>query len=78
MHEVDTWTMNTLSYATLALDEPAEHVLRVRLNRPDFANALNTQMGLDVLDLTHRIGAAPQRYRCIIHERPQRRRRSVQ
>lgn len=66
MNKADTLAMNTLSYATLALDEPAEHVLRVRLNRPDFANALNTQMGLDVLDLWDKIGAAPQQYRCII------------
>ncbi len=53
-------------YATLALDEPAEHVLRVRLHRPESANALNTQMGLDLWDLWDRINAAPARHRCII------------
>ena len=53
-------------YATLALDQPAEHVLRVRLNRPESANAMNTQMGIDILDLWRSIGAAPDRYRCII------------
>jgi len=55
-----------LRYATLALDEPAEHVLRVRLHRPESANAMNTQMGLDLLDLWDRVNAAPARHRCII------------
>ena len=55
-----------IHYATLALDEPAEHVLRVRLHRPEFANALNTQMGLDLIDLWDRINAAPAQYRCIV------------
>ncbi len=54
------------TYTTLALEEPAEHVLRVRLNRPEAANALNTQMGRDLLALFLSIGAAPDRYRCVI------------
>jgi len=55
-----------LHYATLSLDEPAGHVLRVRLHRPEFANALNTQMGLDLLEVWDRVNAAPARHRCII------------
>ena len=55
-----------IDYATLALDRPAEHVLRVQLNRPAFSNAMNTQMGRDILDLWQKINAAPNRYRCII------------
>ncbi len=54
------------SYETLMLDEPAEHVLRVTLNRPEVSNAMNTQMGLDKLDLFEALCAAPDSYRCII------------
>ncbi len=53
-------------YETLALDSPAEHVLRVRLNRPASSNAMNTQMGRDILALWQGINAAPDCYRAII------------
>jgi enoyl-CoA hydratase len=33
---------------TLQLERPADHVLIVRLSRPDAANALNTQMGAEL------------------------------
>ncbi len=39
------------SYETLLLDQPQEHVLRVTFNRPDRRNAMNTQLGLDMLDV---------------------------
>ena len=58
--------MTPPDYPTLALEEPAEHVLRVRLNRPEAANALNTQMGRDLLALFLSLGTAPDRHRCII------------
>ena len=35
------------TFETLLLDEPAAHVLRVTLNRPEVSNAMNTQMGMD-------------------------------
>ena len=38
-------------YDTLALEQPGDGLLCVRLNRPDFRNALNTQMGRDLRDL---------------------------
>ncbi|WP_368420058.1 hypothetical protein [Rhodovarius sp.] len=38
-----------LEFETLALAEAAPHVLIVRLNRPEVANALNTRMGRDLL-----------------------------
>lgn len=38
-------------YSTLALAQPGAGLLSVTLNRPDFRNALNTQMGLDLRDL---------------------------
>ena len=54
------------SYETLKLDEPAEHVLRVMLNRPEVANATNTQMGREKLDLFDALCGDPSLYRCII------------
>ena len=39
------------TYATLQTSEPQPHTLLVTLNRPEVANAMNTQMGLDLLDL---------------------------
>jgi enoyl-CoA hydratase/carnithine racemase len=34
---------------TIIVDEPAPHVARITFNRPDAANALNTQMGEELL-----------------------------
>ena len=56
----------TKTYETLALDEPAEHVLRITLNRPEVSNAMNTQMGLDMLDLWDALCNDPGLYRCVI------------
>ncbi|MEE1556190.1 MAG: enoyl-CoA hydratase-related protein, partial [Alphaproteobacteria bacterium] len=39
------------NYETLLLDQPQEHVLRVTFNRPERRNAMNTQLGLDMLDV---------------------------
>ena len=54
------------SYATLQVTEPQPHMVQVTLNRPEIANAMNTQMGLDLLDLFHAIGGAPNKQRCIV------------
>jgi enoyl-CoA hydratase/carnithine racemase len=51
---------------TLALHSPAEHVLQVTLNRPHAANAMNTQMGLDMLAVFDGLCADPASYRCVI------------
>ena len=56
----------TKTYATLALSEPQPHTLLVTLNRPDAANAMNTQMGLDLLDLFDGLAAAPRAYRVVV------------
>lgn len=55
-----------MSYGTLQTETPAPHVLLVRLNRPEVLNALNTQMGRDVLDLWTRLTAEPGEVRCVI------------
>lgn len=39
------------SYETLALERIDDHVLLVRLNRPQAANAMNTRMGEELMDL---------------------------
>ena len=53
-------------YETLALSEPAGQVLQVTLNRPNVANAMNTQMGLDLLDVFTDLFARPDAYRAVV------------
>ena len=53
-------------YQTLETARPQPHTLLVTLNRPEVANAMNTQMGLDLLDLFDAIGGAPNEQRCIV------------
>ncbi len=55
-----------MTYETLLLSEPAAHVLQITLNRPAVANAMNTQMGLDMLAVFDGLCADPAAYRCII------------
>jgi enoyl-CoA hydratase/carnithine racemase len=38
-------------FETIVLSRPDDHILVVTLNRPDVANALNTRMGLDLVEL---------------------------
>ena len=56
--------MNFPEYKTLSLEYPGEHVLVVRLNRPEVLNALNTQMGRDLYHLWARLTAEPGDARC--------------
>jgi enoyl-CoA hydratase len=56
--------MNNLD--TLKIESPREHVVLVTLNRPEVANAMNTQMGLDLLATFDGFCAAPGRQRCIV------------
>jgi len=55
-----------MKYETLELEPRGEQVLLVRLNRPQVLNALNTQMGHDLLDLWTRLTAEPGALRCIV------------
>ncbi len=54
------------SHETLAIDLPAEHVLRITLNRPEVANALNTRMGEEMLAVFDGLCAAPDTARCVV------------
>ena len=56
--------MTTLE--TLKIEAPREHVVLVTLNRPKVANAMNTQMGLDLLATFDGFCAAPNNQRCIV------------
>jgi enoyl-CoA hydratase/carnithine racemase len=56
--------MRTLE--TLKIESPQEHVVLVTLNRPEVANAMNTQMGLDLLATFDGFCAAPSQQRCIV------------
>lgn len=47
--------MNLPAYETLQLASGGPHLLVVTLNRPDVLNAINTQMGRDLLDLWTRL-----------------------
>ncbi len=55
------------NYDTLALEHPGPGLLCVRLNRPDFRNALNTQMGLDLRALFQDgLNRDPGAVRCVV------------
>jgi len=53
-------------YTTLSVEPDGEHVLVVTLNRPEVLNAINTQMGIDLLDLWTRLTAEPDQTRCVV------------
>jgi enoyl-CoA hydratase/carnithine racemase len=58
--------MNLPDYETLATNASEPHILVVTLNRPEVANAINTQMGRDLLDLWTRLTEDAGDIRCII------------
>jgi enoyl-CoA hydratase/carnithine racemase len=58
--------VNLPAYETLQTASPARHLLVVTLNRPDVLNAINTQMGRDLLDLWTRLGADAEDTRCVV------------
>ena len=55
-----------MSFATLQLDRPRLHVTLVTLNRPDVANALNSQCGTDLVTLFEGLGLESGDTRCVI------------
>lgn len=52
-------------YATLRVEERPESILLVILDRPEVANAFNSQTALELDALFRRIGREP-RYRCVV------------
>jgi enoyl-CoA hydratase len=53
-------------FDALLLEEPAPDLLVVRINRPEVANAFNTQLGRELLEVFSALGAEPDLYRCAI------------
>ena len=58
--------MTDQTYATLALSNPLAQVLQVTLNRPEVANAFNTQMANDLMHCFEHLAMAPGDIRCIV------------
>ena len=54
------------TYETIKIEQPQEHTVLLTLNRPEVVNAMNTQMGLDLLDAFDGFCAAPHAQRCIV------------
>jgi len=54
------------SYATIRVETVAPHILQVTLDRPAVSNALNTQMGRDLLDLWTSLIAEPGDLRAVV------------
>src|ERR1700752_2296202 len=55
-----------LEYETVRVEDHGEGLLLATLNRPEVANAMNTQMGRDLLAFFDEINAAPTQQRCIV------------
>ena len=55
-----------MHYQTLTVEQRGEHVLVVRLNRPEVLNALNSQMGRELYDLWTGLTAEPGGVRCVV------------
>jgi enoyl-CoA hydratase len=54
------------TFDTITVERPQDHTVLVTLNRPEAANAMNTQMGLDLLEVFDGFCAAPNEQRCIV------------
>jgi enoyl-CoA hydratase len=59
-------TRMTREYSTLAISMPEEHVMLCTMNRLDVANAMNTQMGLDLMHCFEDLALDPKDVRCVI------------
>src|SRR5215211_902370 len=56
----------TREFTTLSIAAPQEHVLLVTMNRPDVANAMNTQMGLDLMHCFEDLALDAESIRCVV------------
>ena len=56
----------THHYETLEIEAIDAAILRVTLNRPEVGNAMNTQMGRDLLDFWTSLVANPDAARCVV------------
>lgn len=56
----------TQKFETLLLHEPSKHVLLVTLNRSEVANAFNTQMATDLMNLFEGLNLNAGQTRCVV------------
>jgi len=53
-------------FKTARVEDRGEGLLLLTLNRPEVANAMNTQMGRDLLAFFDEINAAPAKQKCVV------------
>lgn len=53
-------------FETLKVDELVDHVMLITLNRPDSANALNTQMANDLIEVFEGLALDPNNTRAVV------------
>lgn len=51
---------------TLKVERKADHILLITLNRPEVANAFNTKMGQELLDVWSALYVHPDQCRCVV------------
>ncbi len=56
----------TTSFAALSVTHPKEHVMLVTLNRPAAANAMNTQLGTEIMTLFEALNLEGGGPRCVV------------
>jgi enoyl-CoA hydratase len=54
------------TFDTVLVEYPREHTVLVTLNRPEVANAMNTRMGSDLLEVFDGFCAEPNKQRCVV------------
>ncbi|HKJ52333.1 MAG TPA: enoyl-CoA hydratase-related protein [Gammaproteobacteria bacterium] len=54
------------NFATLVLEYPGARVLQITLNRPEFANAFNTEMATELMHCFESLALEPGDIRCIV------------
>lgn len=54
-------------YETLLTEMVSPHVLKLTMNRPEVGNALNTQMGRELLDVWNRLTEDAGDVRCVVY-----------
>jgi enoyl-CoA hydratase len=59
-------TASAPTYDTLRLEHPGQHLLIVRMHRPEASNALNTQMGRDLVRCFEDLALDPGDTRCVV------------
>lgn len=66
MPTTQTLNLDTPALETLLLDKIDEHLVKVTLNRPEAANAFNTQMAWDLISVFESLASDAQNIRVII------------